>query len=263
MISRRTIMNDRIVFKEGRSLSLINVKGSKIKGLSIYGKSTQQMTESNPSPEQPQEIEVPGDGGKIKLMLSDGNEKEQLLTLSTPNGLPGIPVDTGGNYTDGEGQQWVCDEIDLEKGKYIQRVAVESKTGGWALKETSDSLGRYAQFELFESNFLNGSNKSICNIAQWVSWAGDSRVDGWSFALSYTGVYIRPPKGTTEEQLDEQLNGLDTPVVFLGQLAEPVERDLTPEEITTYRDLHTNTPSTVITNNADVWMRVGYREWRR
>lgn len=42
--------------------------------------------------------------------------REQLLTLPTPNGLPGIPVTSGGNYTDENGQQWVCDEVDLERG---------------------------------------------------------------------------------------------------------------------------------------------------
>lgn len=48
--------------------------------------------------------------------------REQLLTLSTPNGLPGIPVTSGGNYTDQNGQQWVCDEVDLERGVKVQRV---------------------------------------------------------------------------------------------------------------------------------------------
>lgn len=48
--------------------------------------------------------------------------REQLLTLPTPNGLPGIPVTSGGNYTDQSGQQWVCDEVDLERGVKVQRV---------------------------------------------------------------------------------------------------------------------------------------------
>ena len=47
---------------------------------------------------------------------------EQLLTLPTPNGLPGIPVTSGGNYTDPSGQQWVCDEVDLERGVKVQRI---------------------------------------------------------------------------------------------------------------------------------------------
>ena len=48
--------------------------------------------------------------------------REQLLTLPTPTGLPGIPVTSGGNYTDSTGQQWVCDEVDLERGVKVQRV---------------------------------------------------------------------------------------------------------------------------------------------
>lgn len=48
--------------------------------------------------------------------------REQLLTLSTQNGLPGIPVTSGGNYTDPQGQQWVCDEMDLERGVKVHRV---------------------------------------------------------------------------------------------------------------------------------------------
>jgi hypothetical protein len=48
--------------------------------------------------------------------------REQLLVLQTPNGLPGIPVTSGGNYTDPTGQQWVCDEVDLERGVKVQRV---------------------------------------------------------------------------------------------------------------------------------------------
>ena len=47
---------------------------------------------------------------------------KQLLTLPTPNGLPGIPVTSGGNYTDQNGQQWVCDEVDLERGVKVQRI---------------------------------------------------------------------------------------------------------------------------------------------
>ena len=49
--------------------------------------------------------------------------REQLLTLPAPTGLPGIPVTSGGNYTDQSGQQWVCDEADLERGVKVQRIA--------------------------------------------------------------------------------------------------------------------------------------------
>ena len=46
----------------------------------------------------------------------------QTLTLSTPGGLPGIPVDSGGNYTDESGQQWIADVKDYGTGKYTQNI---------------------------------------------------------------------------------------------------------------------------------------------
>ena len=65
----------------------------------------------------------------VKLQLELGTTatayspyREQLLTLPTPTGLPGIPVTSGGNYTDSTGQQWVCDEVDLERGMKVQRI---------------------------------------------------------------------------------------------------------------------------------------------
>lgn len=67
------------------------------------------------------------DGINVQLELgstatSYSPYREQLLTLPTPNGLPGIPVTSGGNYTDPTGRQWVCDEVDLERGVKVQRV---------------------------------------------------------------------------------------------------------------------------------------------
>ena len=47
---------------------------------------------------------------------------EPTQTVSLTRALPGIPVTSGGNYTDSDGQQWVCDEIDFERGVYVQRI---------------------------------------------------------------------------------------------------------------------------------------------
>lgn len=54
----------------------------------------------------------------------------QSITATTPNGLPGVPVDSGGNYTDAEGQQSACDVKDYGTGKYTQMVGhIESYNG--------------------------------------------------------------------------------------------------------------------------------------
>ena len=59
--------------------------------------------------------------------------KGQTITVTTPNGLPGITVTSGGNYTDKTGQQWICDEVDLEKGVYVQRIGKIDSYNGEAL----------------------------------------------------------------------------------------------------------------------------------
>lgn len=76
----------------------------------------------SPSPDYPQEIVTAGSDGDIDITVSDGADQSQQLAISTPNGLPGIPVDSGGNFTDETGQQWVCDEVDFERGVYVQRI---------------------------------------------------------------------------------------------------------------------------------------------
>lgn len=51
----------------------------------------------------------------------------QSVSLSTPNGLAGLKVSAGGNYTDENGQQWICDEIvrnERGTGKRIQRIGI-------------------------------------------------------------------------------------------------------------------------------------------
>lgn len=80
--------------------------------------------------------------GSIKPMLyqkGDGlfekYKEAQTFTLSTPTALPGIPVTSGGNYTDANGQQWIADEIDLTRGVYVQRCGVIESYAGESIPE--------------------------------------------------------------------------------------------------------------------------------
>lgn len=183
----------------------------------------------------------------------------QTLNLQTPNGLPGVPVSKDGNYTDSNGQQWICDEIDLGRGKYVQRVAVERIQGNWVLEETLDRPGRFIQNRL-SNQYAGGEIIALCNIASWKNWGSSNGDDRYVFALSGPAFYISPPSdiSMTADELNAKLNALKDPVVVLGQLATPIERDLTPEEIAAYKALRTYGPTTVITNDAGAGMEVTY-----
>ena len=50
------------------------------------------------------------------LLPYESFKNPQSITLSTPGGLPGIPVELGGNYTDSAGQQWICNDRDYAAG---------------------------------------------------------------------------------------------------------------------------------------------------
>lgn len=231
-------------------------EGRPFRGLRVFGKSTQDGT---PSVENPVPIVSAGESGTINVSISDSGSQSQSLTLATPNGLPGVPVSKDGNYTDADGQQWVCDEIDLERGKYVQRVAIEKNNGGWELKPSSDTPGRFFQHNKLTNIFSIALKKSLCNIASFTSWGAPVN-DKYAFALNGHGIYFSPPKGAeiTAEELNAKLNSLSFPVVVVGELATPIERDLTPEEIAAYKALRTYGPTTVITNDAGAGMEVTY-----
>ena len=159
--------------------------------------------------------------------------KDQSLTLSTPNGLPGIPVKSGGNYTDEDGQQWVCDEIDFVRGKYIQRIGktnfvetswIRNNSGQYYTNKDSD---KYKIDSLVICSHMLGKDTGASKNTMFVNNNGNIR-------LNY--------KNTTDTI--EYIADIMNDAVMYGILAEPIETDLSPEEIAAYRALKLNNPVT-------------------
>ena len=186
----------------------------------------------SPNPDYTQEIELSGDSGKINLLIADGQE-EQTLIISTPNGLLGLPVDSGGNYTDSNGQQWVCDEIDFVRGKYIQRIGktnfvetswIRNNSGQYYTNKDSD---KYKIDSLVICSHMLGKDTGASKNTMFVNNNGNIR-------LNY--------KNTTDTI--EYIADIMNDAVMYGILAEPIETDLSPEEIAAYRALKLNNPVT-------------------
>ena len=221
-----------------------------LQGLKVYGKSTQDGT---PSPESPVPIVSAGDGGSIDLTVSNGADLSQSMSISTPNGLPGVPVDSGGNYTDAEGQQWVCDEVDFERGVYVQRCATEKITGTPAFMVTPDYQNRYQWTKYTITAFADGDAKALSTFASWMAWGAGQDMDVIVFAISGTRIYYYK-KDTTAEEVNELFTSLiaDENCVVVGQLASPKETPLSEEELAAYRALHTYDGTTVVSTAEDV-----------
>lgn len=79
-------------------------------------------------------------------------------TIELTHTLPGIPVTSGGNYTDSNGQQWICDEVDLERGVYIKRVGVINGYAGeeinGAFISTTGELSNEATVLYIQPNYI-------------------------------------------------------------------------------------------------------------
>ena len=227
----------------GNPISVDDAFPAPLCGLTVYGKSTQDGT---PTPDAPVPIASAGDCGSVAVTLSDGKGKTQTLTLPTPNGLPGIPVTSGGNYTDQSGQQWVCDEADLERGVRVQRVGktqVNTKNG------TPEETHRLRI--PFSGNGKSGDFDCIISVTPFTSWTS---------CVNDHFLYLKNvPKSDGSFYTGEELKALAIDVDFVYQLATPIENPPTPEEIAAYKALTAYGPDTVVQAGDGVGVRLEYQ----
>lgn len=209
----------------------------------------------------------------IKVMLNRGLTASpyeppripQSLTLQTPNGLPGIPVSKDGNYTDADGQQWICDEIDLGRGKYVQRIEehilksknITSITNSRQINSEYYGIEYNGCTKDFVGKFGNGV---LCDKLAFVK--PNSNINGHEITYAPgNGIIVFGLKKSLvpSGDLDEIRNYITSNnFAFLILIDSPIEKDLTPEEITEYKKTHTNYPTTVITNDAGAEMEATY-----
>ena len=232
--------------KTGNPVSVDDAFSAPLCGLTVYGKSTQNGT---PSPDAPVPIVSAGEGGTIAVTLSDGNGKTQTLTLPTPNGLPGIPVTSGGNYTDQSGQQWVCDEVDLERGMEVQRIKMKelSPDDAWKYRKL-DSGNNNFQERIFGGDIAKSGLPCFCNILRYTGnmWNDIPQNLPKIYANDQEITVSFPP--STEYSSLEAFKQLLTDVesVIYYALATPIETQLTPAEIAAYKALTAYGPDTVV-----------------
>lgn len=181
----------------------------------------------------------------------------QSISISTPTGLPAIPVDTDGNYTDANGQQWIADYVDLKRGKYVQNVWQKTFDG-------SESWCTYMNTGFNLADILPEkmtNREALCNqLRKSIGGIDSNTIITGAFGTNST-IYIDNCTLRDNTLVDKGLSNWKThlaehPLVVMTYLDEPIERDLTPEEIQAYNNLVTYAGTTIQENDADCYMEV-------
>lgn len=173
----------------------------------------------------------------------------QTISINTPTGLPAIPVDTDGNYTDANGQQWIADYVDLKLGKLYKKVTRLN------LKDV-DAINIAHGFHSNGNGYLSFSVKNVSKEHRPIS----NRYKGsmWTRESGYTYV----PNSNTIVFVDDRFTDKQTAIKLVQDtyviyaLTSQIETDLTPEEIQTYKNLVTYAGTTIVENDAECYMEV-------
>jgi len=219
-------------------------------------------------------LQLIGDRGnlteKVQIVLGSTEKpyepyKEQSLTIQTPNGLPGVPVSSGGNYTDSNGQQYVCDYKDHERNVYVQRVVKTVLDGSddepWANSNAVGTNKRYFMITIGELYYAI-DNACLCTHYKQTSIGSSSDVIGInvfnSVAYNRSQISVRP-----NNYIDMTITAFrkllaENPITVYYALTTPIETPLTEEEIQAYKALHTNYPNTTIYNSDGAGAEVEY-----
>ena len=198
----------------------------------------------SPSPDYPQEIKSVVNP-TIKLSNGDGTESQ---TVTLPYVLNAIPVNSGGNVTI-NGQQYVADYVDVERGK-LTRMCKEKVFDGtekWR-SELSYMVADIPNFSYVDNNHKH-MTYLLCNKYKVSTTIGGN--DNLIFIrINGDGVVIKDTlHQSTVDDWKKYLN--DNPCIVHCLSAIPEEIDLTTEEIIAFKSLVTCYPTTNISVNSE------------
>lgn len=200
----------------------------------------------SPNGDYPQEIQTISDFVvEVKNSMGEVATPQTLNVTIPEQGFYGIPVSSGGNYTDASGKQWICDEFDFANKKFIKRIGRVSFDGSedeqWGKGITSVGLTR---FYTALANGGMGLAECLCNrlIHRVLNEVGSCFASDGTFF-----IYLEQSIDTVT-LLRDYLNTHPLDVIY--PLETPVEYDLTDAEIEQYKKLRSYYGTTHIDNDA-------------
>ena len=187
----------------------------------------------------------------------------QSLSFDTPDGLPGIPVDSGGNYTDTSGQQWICNYRDWARGVDVKNYCDVTLDGTIGAGFANDNVWHLSSMDMitlfggvvyssqtkknmpdgFSSRFIT-QNSSYDLTDEYENTLYISR--GGEAITINAGLFPTPDLDGFKQYFSEN------PTRFVLHYLTYIETPIPAEELAAYRALHTYDGTTTISTSEDV-----------
>ena len=147
--------------------------------------------------------------------------------------------------------------MDLKRGKYVQRVWQKTLDG-------SESWGTYITTGYYLADILPekmSNREMLCDQLRRTDGGIASDVIIVGAFNANTSLYIENSTLRDNTLADKGLSNwkahlAEHPLTVMTYLDEPIERDLTPEEIQAYKNLVTYAGTTVVENDTECYMEV-------
>ena len=182
----------------------------------------------------------------IMISATDYNFEpyKPIQTVTLPYTLNAIPVESGGNVTI-NGQQYIADYVDIEKGKLYRKVKRVN------LKDVNDisiahgfhSNGKgYLSFSIAKN--VNKEQKPISNRYKGSTWTSES---GYMYIPNDNSIVFVDDRFTDKQTAIKLVQ--DTYTIYA--LSSQTEEDLSLEQIKSLKSLSTYYPTTNISVNSE------------
>lgn len=203
---------------------------------------------------------------EIGTEITDYEDYSSFQSISANAELPGLPVESGGNYTDENGQQYISNYRDWERGVDVQRINTIQLWSGFVINESTNETWIQLPDNIAAAE-VTGAVQCLCT-----HFPGDSRQNVYdrAFEENYRGIcardrFVRIVDNVNFKANPEALNAwideksaAGIPVMLTYILNNPIETPIPEVELQAYRALHTNYPNTTVLNDSGAYMNLAY-----
>lgn len=204
--------------------------------------------------------------GRIRPQIEVGSTatafekyKAQNATIATPASLPGRPVSSGGVYTDGDGQQWICNELDLLRGvckNRVKRTVLQANSYVWYIGADSQQTANTTLFYCYVNDKKQGASNFLCDRFPVRNVIGNTNDFNGICGSTNNIIYVRIDGVYTLEEFTAWL--ADNPITIVYDIATETETPLTAEEINAYAALLTYKDHTTVFSDGLAYMKLEY-----